>query len=64
MRELDVLLGRYLEQCYPDADVAEKSAFEAVLALSDPELVAYLLKNEPPPTDAVAAVIRNILRDD
>ena len=46
MRELDVLLSRYLAEAYPSAGDAEKAAFERLLALSDPELVGYLLKGE------------------
>jgi hypothetical protein len=37
MRELDELLVRYLEQCYPDDDEDDKAAFCQVLELSDPE---------------------------
>ena len=44
MRELDELLIRYLESRYPGAEEDEKSAFQAVLALPDPELNAYLLQ--------------------
>lgn len=46
MRELDVLLSRYLSDVYDSAGEPEKAAFERLLALSDPELVGYLLKGE------------------
>jgi len=46
MRELDVLLTRFLEDHYPRCPAVEKAAFERLLALSDPELVGYLLKGE------------------
>lgn len=46
MRELDVVLTRYLDTRYAQADVAEKQAFVTLLALSDPELVRYLLHGE------------------
>ena len=49
MRELDVLLVAYLEQRYEQAPVVEKAAFRALLELSDPELMGYLLQNEQPP---------------
>lgn len=48
MRELDVLLERYLEERYPSAAVAEQQAFEALLELPDPQLFAYLTKKETP----------------
>ena len=36
MRELDVLLERYLRERYPSAPAAEQQAFEALLDLPDP----------------------------
>jgi antitoxin CptB len=44
MRELDILLERYLENSYAESHSAEKSAFRQLLTLSDPELAAYLLR--------------------
>ncbi len=46
MRELDVLLTRFLDETYPTADTAEKAAFERLLQLADPELIGYLLRGE------------------
>jgi len=46
MRELDVLLTRYLREAYPQAPAVQKAAFERLLALSDPELIGYLLRGE------------------
>ena len=61
MRELDELLLRYLEERYPLADDDEKSAFQAVLALADPELNGYLLQRQTPAAEPIANVIRQIL---
>ena len=60
MRELDQLLVRYLERRYPEAPDDEKQAFEALLALPDPDLVAYLLKKEQPAAD-LRRVVDHIL---
>ena len=60
MRELDELLLRYLEQHYAEADAEEKAAFEAVLALADPELNSYLLQRQTPSSDTIAHVIKRI----
>ena len=60
MRELDVLLTRYLEQHYESADSGEKAAFRQLLTLSDPELVGYLLQKQTPAQD-IASVIDRIL---
>lgn len=64
MRELDVLLSDYARHRYASADAEEKSAFESLLALSDPELVRYLLQKQTPPSTAIANVIQKILEPD
>jgi antitoxin CptB len=61
MRELDELLLRYLESRYPSADEAEKAAFQAVLALPDPDLNGYLLQRQVPLSKSIAGVIERIL---
>jgi succinate dehydrogenase flavin-adding protein (antitoxin of CptAB toxin-antitoxin module) len=61
MRELDELLLRYLEARYPIADDDEKTAFQAVLALPDPELNGYLLQRQTPSSESVSGVIDIIL---
>ena len=62
MRELDELLLAYLEQRYPDDSEADKAAFREVLTLADPELNAYLLQRQLPPSESIARVIERILR--
>lgn len=61
MRELDELLLAYLEKRYASADAAEKAAFRELLALADPEINAYLLQRQPPPSEPIARVIDSIL---
>ena len=48
MRELDQLLGWYLETRYPLADDAAKAAFSTLLEQQDPELWAWLLGRSQP----------------
>ncbi len=61
MRELDDLLTGYLDDRYGAADADEKAAFEALLALPDPELVGYLLNRQQPVSGAIANVVKHIL---
>ena len=61
MKELDALLTSYLEEHYAGASDAEKSAFEALLTLPDPELVGYLLQGNVPESELEALVIDRIL---
>lgn len=61
MRELDVVLMRYLEQCYPEATVERRDAFHALLELSDPELFDLLrgrTQAATPDMDAIVAELR------
>jgi succinate dehydrogenase flavin-adding protein (antitoxin of CptAB toxin-antitoxin module) len=60
MRELDKLLVGYLDNHYEDASATDKEAFQALLALPDPELVGYLLNNEVP-DPALQRVVATIL---
>jgi antitoxin CptB len=48
MRELDVVLERYLQQRYAMAPLAEQRAFEALLDLPDPQLFDFLVHRETP----------------
>jgi antitoxin CptB len=48
MKELDELLLAYLERRYEQAPENDKRAFQALLALPDPELVSYLLNKQTP----------------
>lgn len=61
MRELDQLLVRYLDVYYDAASDREKSAFQTLLTLPDPELAGYLLGQQSPPPELVGA-IQGILR--
>ena len=48
MRELDLVLLRWLEQRYEDASPAQRAQFEALLDLPDPQLAAWLLQGAAP----------------
>jgi len=63
MRELDVLLLRYLDQEYPSAAPADRAAFVRILELQDPDLFGYLVSRTTPEDDAVRHVIARIRRD-
>ncbi len=62
MRELDELLMTWLDERYAAADAAQKQAFEALLALPDPEIAAYLLKKESPGSRSIGLIVNEILR--
>ncbi len=60
MKELDVLLQRYLEQHFDSASEQEQRIFAELLERQDPQLYGYLVGRETPVDPAVADVIRKI----
>ena len=61
MKELDQLLTRYLDGHYTAASENDKAAFRALLELSDPELVGYLLQRREPGSEIIARGVDIIL---
>ena len=62
MKELDVLLERWLGRHSGTAERGEIQCFEALLDLQDPQLARYLLAGDPDPDPAIAALIERIRR--
>lgn len=58
MKELDLLLERYLKSGYPSAGALRQRAFVHLLTLQDPELHAYLVGG----VEAIDAATRDVLR--
>jgi len=61
MKELEVLLVRYVRERYAAAPQGERAAFEALLALPDPQIADYLLGQGTPPEGALAQAVRAVL---
>lgn len=57
MKELDILLLRYLEQCYDSASKEEQRIFANLLELQDPRLFGYIIGRETPTDAAIGDVI-------
>ena len=60
MKELDVLLARYVDEQYRDAPESQQAAFRALLDAPDPVIYAYCLGQEPPPTEVLSSLIERI----
>ncbi|MFM7397304.1 MAG: succinate dehydrogenase assembly factor 2 [Gammaproteobacteria bacterium] len=60
MKELDVLLERWLSRYGSSATPSERLAFESLLDLQDPQLARYLLAGEPHPENGIQSVIERI----
>jgi succinate dehydrogenase flavin-adding protein (antitoxin of CptAB toxin-antitoxin module) len=57
MRELDVMLARYLDRVWDTASPLERDAFAQLVNLQDPELFGYLVGRHTPDEDAQRAVV-------
>ncbi len=60
MKELDVLLSRYVDEQYPSAPPAHQAAFRQLLDSQDPLIHAYFLGRQLPPDVVLASLIERI----
>ena len=60
IRELDVLLTRYVDEQYARASPADQEAFRQLLETHNAALYAYCLGQETPPTAELRALIGRI----
>lgn len=60
MLELDVLLGNYLREVYPNNDTEQKKRFIALLQHPDPSLFAWLMGHEIPEDVDVLTIVEAI----
>src|SRR5665213_2142748 len=60
MKELDLLLLRWIESDYAAAGPERRALFAALLELPDPQLVRYLTGAERPEHEPLAALIEAI----
>lgn len=60
MKELDVLLIRYVDELYSGAPVAEQAAFWRLLDSQDTTLYAYFMGTERPQSADLAALVERI----
>ena len=56
MKELDVLLARYVNERFCSASAQEQAAFLLLLETQDPALYAYCLGQEKPPAQFAALI--------
>lgn len=64
MKELDLLLVRYLHKHHAQASSDERAAFEEFLELPDPDIARYLIAGDVPENSHHAALCRTLVRAD
>ncbi|HEX6997077.1 MAG TPA: succinate dehydrogenase assembly factor 2 [Gammaproteobacteria bacterium] len=62
MRELDAVLFAFVDAAYGALSEHDKSAFERVLDLPDPELFAYVTGRREPADPDIARLVASIRR--
>ena len=62
MKELDLLLERYLAERYAGAGPEEQGAFRELLDMQDPELFAFVTGRERPATEELRRVVDALRR--
>ena len=64
MRELDAVLLAFLDRSFEKLSDADKSRYDALLNLPDPELYDYLVRRHAPDDPELARLIAIIRGDD
>ena len=59
MKELDILLARYMDERFSTASAQEQEAFRGLLEIQDPVIYTYCLGQERPP-EHLAVLIERI----
>ena len=62
MKELDLLLGDWLERRWDSADALQRRSFQWLLEQPDPEIAAWLIGGARPGDAGHAALIDDIVR--
>ena len=62
MKELDVLLQRYVRSCLPEASADERQLLARLLELPDPLLADYLFGHAAAPEPQLAGLVATIQR--
>jgi len=60
VRELDVLLGRFLDSEYPKLNDEGKQAFERFLAEQDPIIMDWLFSRSSPEDSGIADIVARL----
>ena len=58
MKELDILLARYMDERFGAASPKEQEAFRGLLEIQDPVIYAYCLGSERPPPHLAVLIER------
>lgn len=60
MKELDLVMTRYLDKQYSHASEIEKESFRDLLALADPDLYSLLLGRQVGSTSRIESLVKTL----
>jgi antitoxin CptB len=60
--ELDIVLGRFIEQHYANLDEAQQAAFDLLLDMPDPTLWDMIANTRPSPLQSERCVVLELLQ--
>jgi len=60
VKEMDLLLERFLERCYPELDSDEQRQFEAFLDETDPDILAWVMGRGVPDNPAYRKIVEQL----
>lgn len=60
-REIDLMLGRFADECLPGFDEAQLALYDSFLSNSDPDIFNWISGAEPVPVEEDNAVVRRLL---
>jgi antitoxin CptB len=61
MKELDIVLGWYLDECFAAAPETEQQTFIELLAVEDPVIWHWLVGAAPLPDGTLGDVVRRLI---
>lgn len=60
IKELDILLEKYLDNCFEKTTESEQTDFRELLEFEDHALISFLLADSIPVNDGVARIVKKI----
>jgi antitoxin CptB len=60
MREMDLIMGRFADACVDAMEPAELDDYERLMEMPDPELLGWVLGDDPPPVDLDTPMLRRL----
>ena len=60
MREMDLIMGRFADACVDAMEAAELDDYERLMEEPDPELLGWVLGDDPPPADLDSPMLRRL----